>query len=381
MKPHVVRVVLITLLIFSTYVSAQENVRFNGSFESGQLKTAGSRTDGFFLQTLPDPQGGVDYVNVGSGGAGPDSGLDARVVSRESVGSEIVRPRKGNYFFRGAIYFDKDYSRMPANINEDRNKPRFTLMMGDEDLRFDYDEEGFLGFSVYTPRNFEHELGIKDFRGGVTLLSTNPKTESTAWSLKPFVAEDQNEAHWWFIYNTNDTSTREGDSKIYVDLGPVRADIGKWTDFVIRFRLNPFSVDTNPAALGIDDAKDKLYEGNKGILQLWKGEGSVDEDGNRKMVLKLDLVNTPVGLVPLASERIHHSFRQYKFGWHHNPTTVKGPIWFGFDEIRYGLVDRDGTSYSDVHPAGLPCPEGCSAKTARPSETKPNPPGNLTASP
>lgn len=381
MKSHVAYVVLLTLLVFSKYVSAQENIRFNGSFESGQLRTAGSRTDGFFLQTLPDPQGGVDYVDVGSGGAGPDSGLDARVVRRESVGSEVVTPRRGNYFFRGAIYFDKDYSRMPFNANTGRNKPRFTLMMGHDDLRFDYDEEGFLGFSIYTPKNFEHELGVKDHRGGTTLLSTNPTPDSTTWVLKPFAGENQDEAHWWFMYNTNDKSTVEGGAENWVDLGPVQADTGKWTDFVIRFRLNPFSVDTNPAAEGIQGAKNKLYRANKGILQLWKAEGPVDANGNRKMVLKINLVNTPVGLVPLESERLLHSFRQYKFGWHYNPTTVKGPIWFGFDEIRYGLVGRDGTSYSDVHPAGLPCPDGCLAGGPDASETKPNPPSNLTASP
>ncbi len=86
-------------------------------------------------------------------------------------------------------------------------------------------------------------------------------------------------------------------------------DLGKWTDFVIRFRVNPFSVATNPAKAGIPDSIDQVFEGNKGIFQLWKSEGNVDGQGNRKMVLKIDKVNTPVGLVLYSIEFFPHRFQ------------------------------------------------------------------------
>ena len=139
-----------------------------------------------------------------------------------------------------------------------------------------------------------------------------------------------------------------------IDLGPVSADKGKWTDFVFRYRFNPFSVATNPAAVGIPNSKNQLYQGNEGILQVWKAEGPIDLGGNREMVLKVDKVNTPVGLVPHATDKIKHLWRIYKYGWiAKNPTTLTHSVWFGFDEIRQGLVDRDGTSFGDVAPTGV----------------------------
>jgi hypothetical protein len=121
---------------------------------------------------------------------------------------------------------------------------------------------------------------------------------------------------------------------------------------------------------------DKEYEGNKGILQVWKAEGSVDSDGNRNMVLKIDKVNTPIGLVPRADDsKIAHYWRIYKFGWLSNPTTLTRPVWFGFDEIRQGLVARDGTTFEDVLPSGAACTTDC-----EPMETKPSPPTNLVVS-
>jgi len=80
-------IVLVARLLVGWRPVVIENLRFTGSFESGQIQRSGSAQDGFYIQTLPDPQGDVDYVKVSSGGAGPDSGLDTRVVSSERVGS------------------------------------------------------------------------------------------------------------------------------------------------------------------------------------------------------------------------------------------------------------------------------------------------------
>lgn len=378
------RALMFLLLVIALRANADDNVRFHGTFESGQLQSAGSANDGFFVQTLPDPQNGVDYVNIGTGGAGPNSGLDTRVVASENLGQETVFPRRGKYFLRSAIYYDKEYSRMPHNTNTGRNKPRSTIAMGHDDLRYDFDEEGYIGFSIYTPLSYEHETATKGHQGSAMLLSVNTTPDSSQIILTQFVDQSHDKAHWWLMYNVNDSSHLEGNSERWVDLGPVDPDIGKWTDFVIRFRLNPFSVRTNPALSGIPEAKNQYYAGNKGILQVWKAEGDPGRDGNRSMVLKLDKVNTPIGLVPHEQDKVLHSFRIYKYGWHYNDTNVKGPVWFGFDEIRFGLVNRDGTGYSDVHPAGLACTDRCPGVAGIGDDpdqntVAPMPPSNLTA--
>jgi hypothetical protein len=354
---------------------AADNVNFTGAFESADTQESGSTPDGFFLQTLPHPQAGVGYVGVGDGGAGPGSGLDTRVVPNDQVGSEIVLPRKGRYFLRSAIYFNKDYSRFPG---ANGNKSRSTIGMPSESLKFDYDEEGYVGFSIYTPRNYEPETGILGDRGSVVLLETNASTDSTLFTVSQFVSSADNQAHWWIKYYLDDLSTTEENSQtIVVDLGTVAPDTGKWTDFVIRYRANPFSARTNPSQSGIANSMDLTYEGNKGILQLWKSEGQEDFTGDRQLRLKVDKVNVPIGLVPQATERLRHSFRVYKYGWHFNPTNVSGPVWFGFDEIRQGLVRRDGTGFADVNPSGLPCTGSCSAG----ADATPEPPGDLRAGP
>jgi hypothetical protein len=169
-------------------------------------------------------------------------------------------------------------------------------------------------------------------------------------SLSVWTPQGSDKAHWRIHININDSAVG-GTAQIThpVDLGSVEPDLGKWTDFVIRLRVNPFKTTTNPAKEGIQDSKDRSYEGNKGVMQLWKAEGV-----NRDMILKIDKVNTPVGYVPHATRPIEVSFRVYKYGWRNNPTTVEGPIWVGFDEMRYGATVRHGTRYEDVLPSNGP---------------------------
>jgi len=238
--------------------------------------------------------------------------------------------------------------------------------MSDPVHRFDYDTEGFLGFSIYVPLNYEHETGTYGIPGAIQLLSIKePNSADRVFLvLEQFVPKGSNKARWFLSYVTDDKSTDSGE-QTKIDLGPVESDIGKWTDFVIRFRENPFVVETNPASLGIPMARNQVYAGNKGILQLWKAEGPADDKGNRQMVLKVNKVNTPVGRVPHATERRVVNFRTYKYGWKSNPTDVNGPIWFGFDEIRLGFA-KDGVEYSNVDPSHQSCPEGCSAVAATP---------------
>ncbi len=359
---------------------AERNVYFTGDFETGEIQKNGAIVDGFFVKTLPHPQGDVTQYVVNNGGAGPDSNLDTRVMSSELVGSELVKPRKGNYFIRSAIYYDKKYDGFIGN--SEKNKPRTLIIIMQDHLKFDYDVEAYTGFSIYLPESLENETGKTGEQGKNQLMTVTAPGAAEFFTLNYWVPTSSEgggkDAHWWIRLNHSTTST-DRDRTENIDLGSVVADKGKWTDFVIRWRSNPFSVDTNPYKSGVPNAKDMMYQGNKGIFQVWKAEGPVNSAGDRRLVLKVDKVNRPVGLVPHKDWKLGHSFRQYKHGWHQQPTSVAGPVWIGFDEIRFGLAGRDGTTYRDVHPVQAACTNSCpSGSSTSPSdEPPPNPPNEL----
>jgi hypothetical protein len=363
---------ILLCLVVSSLAFAERNVNFTGSFESGKILANWSSTDGFFMHTVPIEQIGSLSVASNQGGFGPDTKLDTRVVSSDVVGGDIVQPRSGKFFVRSALYFEKSY----IELNSGLNKPRSKIYPNHENHKYDFDVEGYLGFSIYLPRNFEHETGVTDSRGSVQLYQGMTASAAyTPWALRIYVPGG-NVAHWIPYLNVNDRSVKSGGKREF-DLGPVTDDLGKWTDFIVRYRMNPFSTTTNPAKSGIAMSKDQVYEGNKGIFQMWKSVGDADEYGNRKMQLVIDLENQPVGIVPHATERIKHLFRVYKYGWHNNPTTVKGPVWVGFDEIRDGRVIANGTQYSDVHPLQRLCTDSCPEKSFVGGDPQPSPPENL----
>lgn len=325
---NIMRALVLCLLT----VTASAEVRFTGDFESGKVLDVAQPHDGFFIGTLPVKQIGSEHMSSGSGGFGPDSGADTRVVSSERVGDELVKPRRGDYFIRSAIYFEKDYTELTGG----RNAPRSRIYVQGHQAEFD--DEGYLAFSVYLPKNFEHETGTRDKRGTAMLLQvTAEKASASQFRLHVWVPSHDTVAHWFAIHYHSDTSTTGGAEKIY-DLGRVTPDLGRWTDFVLRYRFNPFSQTTNAKQFG---GKDQTYGGNRGILQLWK-----TKQGEMTLTA-VNLKNEPVGLVP-STAKIKWHFRLYKFGWHNNPTDVKGPVWAGFDEIRYGRA-QDGVTFADVY--------------------------------
>jgi hypothetical protein len=367
-----VRLLLPLGLIVASGALADEGRRVTATFETGQFQRNDGLTDPFFVQTLTDSLLNAVIVQSSIGGGGPGSNWDTKVVASETVGGQFVTPRRGKYFMRSALYFNKDYSGM----NKGENKPRAKMPINGHPFQFD--EEGWLGFSVFLPRNWEPELGTKGIAGYLMLLETGTQASSSMFVVRLWTPSDRNESHWFLDLLLDDKSIREDASTKQhqrIDLGPAAGDLGKWTDFVIRYRSNPFSQTTNPAKQGIYGAKNQTYEGNKGIFQLWKSGGAVDGDGNRKMALKIDKKNTPIGLVP-RDDPLVHRFKSYKGGWHKRPTTVKGPVWVGFDEIRFGRA-ADGINYADVHPAQLACTDGCPAGSDQKAPSPPDPPKGL----
>lgn len=341
------------------------------SFESGSIQPNDGSTDSGFIMTLPDPQFGNEAITSGDGGCGPTSNCDMRVVRSETVAGQQVRPRSGNYFLRMVLDKSKDYT----ELNNGLEKPRNQLAFRSDKYLLEHDTEAWIGFSVFVPNNFEHDTE----NGGLILSEIS--VDSSAQFLKLRIGKKGNsdESHWLFHYYTSDSDVAKGNRTI-VDLGSIGADKGKWTDFVIRVRSNPFDVATNPVKRGIANAKDRQYPGNKGILQVWKATGSADSQGNRRMQNFINKVNTPIGLVPgvvQGKDKIGYSIRAYKPWWQGNngsSTSVKGPIWIGWDEVRFGEAARHGSDYASVHPTGQACTDKCPGSSDEMTEKRPMPP-------
>jgi hypothetical protein len=339
--------VIIAILLLVPFV-ALADVQFRADFESGRIQKKGSTRDGFWIHTLPIKQSGSTSFPSGSGGFGPDSPYDTRVATsrippQTALGtSSTVLPRAGKYFLETSLHYNKNYTELNAGLRKPRNKinPLPTE-------RLDFDVEGYTGFSIYLPQNLETEAGA----ARRTLLYVQSTDASATLFTVQLGAPEVGKTKWAAIWHTDPTSIKDSSRAIQSrDLGLIAADRGKWTDFVVRYRWNPFSRRTN--ASSISGGKNQVYEGNKGILQVWKATGPVDSKGNRKMQLVVNLENEPVGLVPKANTKISQTFRLYKPAWQLQSTTIKHPIWIGFDEIKSGRVSVEGTTYADVLPGG-----------------------------
>jgi len=366
--------------VLSVAVGAAENVHMSAGFETGQFQPASGQVDAFFVATLPNPQKGNEVISTGKGGGAASSNWDMRVVRQMSLG-QTVNPRRGKYFARSMIYRGKNYTR----LNDGLRKPRNAMSLQAVEHRYDFDDEGWMGVSVFVPRDFENENVEVGSVGSIEVIVSNTDSSAYFFNINIYVPAGESEAHWVLQYVVNDKSVKGvPGGRRNVVLGPVKSDRGKWTDFVIRYRSNPFSVGTNPAKKGISGANNKFYKGNKGILQIWKSQGSVLANGDRKMVRKFSIENAPVGQVPgtvQGKSLLHFGLRVYKYNWQREATSVVGPIWLGFDEFRFGQVARDGTSYSDVHPSGLACSDKCPSGVTDTNASPPKRPTGMVVTP
>lgn len=302
--------------------------------------------------------------------------LDTKIVQTDTWGPDTITPRAGSSFFRSVIYFDKDYAVFSGQLT---NKPRWTgynippanannLNGG---VGYEYDTEVWLAVSFYLPTNYWDETGqTGDLSSNQIIDISEDAGDSGNGFFYISIVVPDGKANVGGIPGT--TSKWIGNLRFsdwgasgstvteeFIDLGVCSADLGMWTDFVIRYRINPFTTTNqgqygstvNPKVdLGIGDAIDAEYELDKGIFQLWKSTGPyLDSNKNRRMELLVDRTNTGIGSVPRANYRVDTSIRQYKYAWHHWPTASTDPIYVGYDCYRSGRA-IDGVRFSDVHP-------------------------------
>lgn len=294
---------------------------------------------------------GNNKVNTSEGGAAPTSGWDTRVTEAETFKGEFIEPRAGNYFLRSALHYEKNYLPLNGNV---KDRPRSIITIGSDSQDMAFDEAYWLGFSIYLPKSWEHENGVTDQRGAVQVLAMNTQASSTLMQLEIY-SKTKGHNHWYLQLQTNSNSHDEDHAstrKQIFDLGPVTDDLGKWTDFAILVRSNPFTRTTNPAKAGLGSTLNQTFQGNQGIFKFWKTTGA-----NRKLEQMVNIENAAVGLVPKDDTKIRARFRVYKYGWKSNPSTVKGPVWVGFDEIKMGAAS-DGIQLEDVVPSSAALDSG-----------------------
>ncbi len=346
-------------------------------FETGYIKNNGQSPDGLWVKAMEDSS----YANASDFGSnssntsltfGPSSDYDVRVVTSKTVPSNpngaggTCYPRSGSYFLETRIYKTKDYSLLndaAAPNDPVLDKPRCFAAATNDNWRWNFDEEIWIGFSIFLPQNLEHDLGLMgDRRAGNwlhSILGIAGGADSSMLNLGYYCPSGINVSHWWMQGATNASSHLEGQpGGTYDDwnLGSVVDDLGKWTDWVYRLRINPFTTTTTLYG--------QTFVANTGIREIWKSTGAVLPDGNRVMTKISNIIGSDgtslittagrVGLRPgVAGDQIQFNApRQYKFGWKKNPTTVVGPIFIGFDSVRIGRASNNA-GFRDVHPTTM----------------------------
>lgn len=370
------------------------NVFWNGAMANGRVGPGALLGLGF-MGCKYEPEGGVDsWAGPKNGGdSGPiDAGsvaanLDQRVVNTDSFGGVTIQPRRpGTYFMRQRIYYTKQYECMNNHHDPDAHwdKPRCYWTPTENQTGHDYDREVWLGFSVFLHPDLPHDLLAPRGHNGGPALCTMEASDNFSQAImgiyKPpasdpgrYVGSDfgDNHFHWHMWVATDDQSVNQpaheyGTPKTMTyDFGDIEDDLGMWTDFVWRYRFNPFAVSTNAATKG---GRNHVYEGNKGILQVWKSVGAyVDGNRNRVMERVLNIFNAPVGCVPHATLRLCGA-RQgvYHYGWKHNATSSTAPRYYAHAQSRWGfrkppeageIFTQFGTKDTDVNPSGAALPD------------------------
>jgi hypothetical protein len=357
-------------------------------FETGSIKSQGTNPDGLYVKAMKD-SGYVNWQSYEAGlqGLGPattyqptNAGLTTSGTYDVAVktsftypatpngSSGTVNPRTGNYMLGSTIYKTKDYCGLngAAGPNDGNytdgtallDKPRNFAAAQGTGQRWAWNDEVWIGYSIYLPPNFETDLGKNgSVRGNGAILALQSifgfeQQDNGSMAVLAILAPwnfgslpNSNTASW-HVSGATGTGVTEGSGVYsYYNLGEITNDIGKWTDFVWRIKINPYTVNTTIYG--------KTFVGNTGIMQVWKSTGStVDGNGNRTMTRVLNKYNTPVGLAMNSSADMvmMSSPRMYKYGWKKpdNNSTVTGPIFIGWDAIRFGRM-ADGAGFSDVH--------------------------------
>ena len=386
---------------------ASTGARAVGYVWDGQYATTRAQGDmdhgGRVLNMTRDALSGVKWEDS-SGITTLNSNSDTRPAAAGYVtpanangAGDTVSPRLNDYFMESRLNWQKDYNQQnsaPAGSGgwpDDKPRCGFYPFKVNADvgafgaMPVRWDKTFWMGMSIYVPTNWEHEtlhLGNRDATSWM-IIPIAADTASTDWFHMHLWGKEAGKTEWMIEWSLNQTghpfiTEPAYNTGVYteIDCGNVvdDQDLGKWTDWVIKMRVNPFATTTDAGIF--TGCRPEIYQGNRGILEVWKtfGPNNYDGNGNRQFKKVFSRVNLPMGNVPRLGNSPRTTPRIYRGNWNpdgrRDPRTRSGIfgstgagnpnddgyMFLGMDCIYVGDEELHGTGFSDVNPGRLPEP-------------------------
>ena len=317
----------------------------------------------------------------------PDSAYLVRREDSETILGSTITPRTGSGFLYQLLDPALDYGSTCVNGTSTQDKPRaaFALTQPSFATAMPYDEALLVGFSIFIPDELQAEYcGTNSIDLRETMLSQTVNTQGSAstspWYLSLATQTDDGtntqELEFYITFYIYESSRYSGAATKYrVFLGDVSSDRGQWVDFVVRYRMNPYSTET--VVNGI------TFEANSGVFQVWRTDPA-DRGGDLKLVYNLATDTAyPIGGGTVAGAAgvaaglrdqfglaadpsktgMEMDFRAYKHAWgtgrgcppYPGGSTVTNSYYaFGWDDI-FIAHEGDGADCTDVTPERADC--------------------------
>ncbi len=273
----------------------------------------------------------VAYEAAGS--LGPSATNDIHVVATKTppntlTGSSpaVFYPRSGNFFLTTEISKDHDYSAM--NGQTSKNKPRFHFLFEkDGPLDISNNEVSCVGASIALPSNYDHNDSgtVNNTENQLVRMARTDAQDEAAWSLS--IAHGSGGVDKWNF--TVDSGTHDPALQIDANLGLVSDSIGKWTDFLVYFKL--------------DD--------NDGFVEVWRryADNTASSNKNATAWEQVYTRGPGVGVGHTYANKFILGLRNYKYSWlHKTGTTPSYHLWYGIDDLYLTRFVTDGGTCADV---------------------------------
>jgi hypothetical protein len=372
---------------------------FDDGWQGGQIEGIFRR-----IEQLAD-------ISVGS-----NTDQEVIIAGNNVVGADVNVPARalnGTRMLKDTIWYHKPYDIngrvSTGNLkggNSGHNKPRSQLTPpGESEIDSDSVTRG--GLSIYLPSDYADENGtdsgdsrnmflVMGIDGGGKGMGNfgvgNPGGDIPTTDLlgNPTPGEAGNVWVWRERFNPLgfDSSNSSNPQTVWWhNLGEIAGDKGLWTDFVFEWIWNPMSVTAAPSTI-LAGGSTRVHQAFNGRFKIWKSTGPyIDGTQDRKMTLIFDheihQLDHPfqTGTLPEdGNDTVRFEPRQYRFGWHRNPTSTTEPVTILWDEIRWGGETQNGTFYPDVHPSGQSVPATKKWNPGHYIKTQGDPTGTDTAS-
>jgi hypothetical protein len=233
-----------------------------------------------------------------------------------------------------------------------------------------FDTYIWMGFSVYLPDSWEtSQLAGGQPNNGPTILETSMPSDSDSNFLelrliKPTSGQNwknpngtqtfNNDTYWCLEYYISRlTSTKNSaDLDVKIALRPTASDLGRWTDIVMRVRLNPFqSSKGDPASQTVAG---QVMRRDTGSIDVWMSSGAPDGSGNRAISEGSPIYTSPAGggfgLRPRDTNS-RHTFRFMNYSFFLKSDGIPGqtqdrthPIFLYMADMRFGVGEVTSNS-------------------------------------